>query len=173
MQSFCRKLVEVNMADKEWTVKELMESLKQFPLEAKVFYEMGPNGTGTIGKAQYLRPVVRTTRLECCWIDRFVRMELKFRRGTLFWLHSPERKLREPEGRAGTVAPCQPEGNNRRLHAGDWSPEAGGAEQFGQVGEEECGFRRLPPSLTGSNWIMTKSGEFVEAFYFVGVPDGV
>lgn len=43
------------MADKEWTVKELMESLKRFPLEARVFYEMGPNGTGTIGKAQYVK----------------------------------------------------------------------------------------------------------------------
>ena len=43
------------MADKEWTVKELMESLKQFPSDAKVFYEMGPNGTGTIGKAKYVK----------------------------------------------------------------------------------------------------------------------
>jgi hypothetical protein len=32
------------MADKEWTVKELAEALKQFPLDAKV-YEMGPNGS--------------------------------------------------------------------------------------------------------------------------------
>jgi hypothetical protein len=43
------------MADKEWTVKDLMEALKQFPPEAKVFYEMGPNGAGTIGKAQYVK----------------------------------------------------------------------------------------------------------------------
>ena len=43
------------MADKEWTVKDLMEVLKQFPLEAKVFYEMGPYGAGTIGKAQYVK----------------------------------------------------------------------------------------------------------------------
>ena len=43
------------MANKEWTVKELTEALKKFPLDAKVYYEMGPNGTGTIGKAQYVR----------------------------------------------------------------------------------------------------------------------
>ena len=44
-----------NMANQEWTVKDLIEALKKFPLEAKVFYEMGPNGAGTIGKAQYVK----------------------------------------------------------------------------------------------------------------------
>jgi hypothetical protein len=43
------------MADKEWTVKDLAEALKQFPAEAKIYYEMGPNGPGTIGKAQYVK----------------------------------------------------------------------------------------------------------------------
>jgi hypothetical protein len=43
------------MADQEWTVKQLMEALKKFPLDAKVYYEMGPNGAGTIGKAQYVK----------------------------------------------------------------------------------------------------------------------
>jgi hypothetical protein len=43
------------MADKEWTVKDLTEALQQFPPEAKVYYEMGPNGPGTIGKAQYVK----------------------------------------------------------------------------------------------------------------------
>jgi len=43
------------MADREWTVKELIEALKTFPLGAKVFYETGPNGAGTIGKAQYVK----------------------------------------------------------------------------------------------------------------------
>jgi hypothetical protein len=43
------------MADKEWTVKELIEALQHFPLEAKVYYEMGPYGPGTIGKAQYVK----------------------------------------------------------------------------------------------------------------------
>ena len=47
-----RSQVEKDMANKERTVKE-MEALKKFPLEAKVYYEMGPNGPGTIGKAQY------------------------------------------------------------------------------------------------------------------------
>jgi hypothetical protein len=43
------------MADKAWSVKDLTEALKQFPLDAKVYYEMGPNGPGTIGKAQYVK----------------------------------------------------------------------------------------------------------------------
>lgn len=43
------------MANTQWTVKDLTEALKQFPLDAKVYYEMGPNGPGTIGKAQYVR----------------------------------------------------------------------------------------------------------------------
>ena len=43
------------MANDEWTVRDLMEALKRFPLEAKVYYEMGPNGPGTIGKAQYVK----------------------------------------------------------------------------------------------------------------------
>jgi len=43
------------MADQEWTVKELIEALKTFPPEAKVYYEMGPNGPGTIRKAQYVK----------------------------------------------------------------------------------------------------------------------
>ncbi len=42
------------MAD-EWIVKDLIEALKRFPLEAKVYYEMGPNGPGAIGKAQYVK----------------------------------------------------------------------------------------------------------------------
>jgi hypothetical protein len=44
------------MADKAWTVKDLTEALRQFPLDARVYYEMGPNGPGTIGKAQYVKP---------------------------------------------------------------------------------------------------------------------
>ena len=43
------------MAAQEWTVKQLIEALKKFPLDAKVFYEMGPSGAGTIGKAQYVK----------------------------------------------------------------------------------------------------------------------
>jgi tripartite-type tricarboxylate transporter receptor subunit TctC len=44
-----------NMAAQEWTVRQLMEALKKYPPDAKVFYEMGPNGAGTIGKAQYVK----------------------------------------------------------------------------------------------------------------------
>jgi hypothetical protein len=44
------------MADQEWTAKELIEALKRFPPDARVYYEMGPNGPGTIGKAQYVKP---------------------------------------------------------------------------------------------------------------------
>lgn len=35
-------------------MKPLIEALKKFPSDAKVFYQMGPNGAGTIGKAQYV-----------------------------------------------------------------------------------------------------------------------
>jgi hypothetical protein len=54
------------MASKEWTVKDLTEALKQFPLTAKVYYEIEPNGPGTIGKAQYVKAWGETTRWECC-----------------------------------------------------------------------------------------------------------
>jgi hypothetical protein len=43
------------MSDQEWTVQQLIEALKKFPSDAKVYYEMGPNGAGTIGKAQYVK----------------------------------------------------------------------------------------------------------------------
>lgn len=43
------------MADTAWTVQELTEALKKFPLDAKVYYEMGPNGAGRIGIAQYVK----------------------------------------------------------------------------------------------------------------------
>jgi len=43
------------MTAPEWTVKELIEALAKFPPDAKVYYEMGPNGAGTIGKAQYVK----------------------------------------------------------------------------------------------------------------------
>jgi hypothetical protein len=43
------------MADKQWTVKDLTEALNRFPPDAKVYYEMGPHGPGTIGKAQYVK----------------------------------------------------------------------------------------------------------------------
>jgi hypothetical protein len=43
------------MADRDWTVKELIQALTNFPPDAKVYYEMGPKGAGTIGKAQYVK----------------------------------------------------------------------------------------------------------------------
>jgi len=55
------------MADKGWTVKDLMEALKRFSPEAKVYYEMGPNGPGTIGKRNTSRFGARTTNRECSW----------------------------------------------------------------------------------------------------------
>jgi len=39
------------MEGKKWTVKEPIEASKRFPLDAKVYHEMGPSGPGTIGKA--------------------------------------------------------------------------------------------------------------------------
>ena len=56
------------MAEIVWTVKDLTEALKRFPPEAKVYYEMGPNGAGTIGRAQYVRAEATTTIWECCSI---------------------------------------------------------------------------------------------------------
>jgi hypothetical protein len=43
------------MAEVVWTVKDLTEALKRFPPDAKVFYEMGPNGAGTIGRARFVK----------------------------------------------------------------------------------------------------------------------
>ena len=59
------------MEAQEWTVKQLIETLKKFPPEAKVFYEMGPNGAGTIGKAQYVKARGGTMSWEYCWTGRF------------------------------------------------------------------------------------------------------
>jgi hypothetical protein len=36
-------------------VKELIEALKKFPPDAQVYYEMGPNGPGAVGRAQYVK----------------------------------------------------------------------------------------------------------------------
>jgi hypothetical protein len=43
------------MTGKEWTVNDLIEALLRFPSDAKVCYEMGPNGPSPIGKAQYVK----------------------------------------------------------------------------------------------------------------------
>jgi hypothetical protein len=43
------------MPDQGWTVKELIAALTKFRPDARVYYEMGPNGVGTIGKAQYVK----------------------------------------------------------------------------------------------------------------------
>lgn len=43
------------MADQDWTVKELIDVLRKFPPDAKVYYEMGPNGPSAIRKAQYVK----------------------------------------------------------------------------------------------------------------------
>ena len=57
------------MAAQEWTVKRLIEALKKYPSDAKVFYEMGANGTGTIGKTQYVRARGEDDQL-CVLLDR-------------------------------------------------------------------------------------------------------
>jgi ABC-type Fe3+-hydroxamate transport system substrate-binding protein len=43
------------MADRQRTVRDLTEALKRFPEDAKIYYEMGPNGPGTVGRAQYIK----------------------------------------------------------------------------------------------------------------------
>jgi len=54
------------MVTNEWTVRELMDALKRFPLEAKVYYEMAQMDQEQSGKRSMSRSVV-TTRWECCW----------------------------------------------------------------------------------------------------------
>jgi hypothetical protein len=44
--------------------------------------------------------------------------------------------------------------------------------KFGQTDSERRGFGDQA-GLSGSNWIMKKSGDFAQALYFVGVPDGI
>jgi hypothetical protein len=54
------------MAGEGWTVKDLMEALKHFPAQAKVYYEMGPN----VPERSERRDTSRsgeTKRWECCW----------------------------------------------------------------------------------------------------------
>jgi hypothetical protein len=53
------------MAEKQWTVKDLVEALRQFPEEAKVYYEMGPNGPERLERRNTSRPGVTTIRWEC------------------------------------------------------------------------------------------------------------
>jgi hypothetical protein len=43
------------MADPEWTAKDLIGAPKKFPLEVRVFHEMGPSRAETIGKAQFVK----------------------------------------------------------------------------------------------------------------------
>jgi hypothetical protein len=57
------------MAEIRWTVKDLAEALKRFPPDAKVYYEMGPNGAGTIGKARYVRACAVGNDM-CVLLDR-------------------------------------------------------------------------------------------------------
>lgn len=61
---------EETMADQEWTVKELIEALKRFPVDAKVYYDMGPNGPETIGKAQYAKTWGDSKEMGFCWANR-------------------------------------------------------------------------------------------------------
>ena len=58
------------MPGKEWTVKELTEALKQFPLDAKVYYEMGQTARDQLEKHNTSSPGAKTTRWECYWTDR-------------------------------------------------------------------------------------------------------
>jgi len=54
-QAYFDRVREGDMTDQVWTVKELIEALKKFPSDARVYYEMGPNGVGTIGQAIYVK----------------------------------------------------------------------------------------------------------------------
>jgi hypothetical protein len=63
------------------------------------------------------------------------------------------------------------------LLVGLWTPVVGTLIVVAEVwialtGAEARGFGDQG-GLSGSNWIMRKNGGFVEAFCFVGVPDGI
>jgi hypothetical protein len=58
------------MEKTQWTVKDLTEALKQFPLDATVYYEMGPMAPGRSGKRNTLRRGVRAIKWECYWTSR-------------------------------------------------------------------------------------------------------
>ena len=100
-------------------------------------------------------------------------------RQTRFVSHFPahvwdsiECEWRESEGCAGVAPPREPEGHDGRLYAGRRASETRGAKQFGQAGEKRFRFGSQV-ELSGSNWIMKKSGDCAELLYFVGVPDGI
>jgi hypothetical protein len=54
------------MADQEWTVKELTEALKRFPVDAKVYYNMGRTGPKPSGKRNTRKPGATPQRWEFC-----------------------------------------------------------------------------------------------------------
>jgi len=66
------------MESKEWTVKELMEALKRFPLEARFTTRWAHTAREQSGKRNTSRPGAHLTIWECCWIDRSA---LRNRRG--------------------------------------------------------------------------------------------
>ena len=82
-----------------------------------------------------------------------------------------ERQRRKPEGRTRTAATREPESHDGRLHAGDQSIEARGAEKFGQPGEEGRGFGNQG-RLSGSNWIMKKTAILRKFFILLASPTG-
>src|SRR5215469_9903445 len=80
---------------------------------------------------------------------------------------TPEGEWRESEGCAGTTPSRQSKGDDRRLHAGGQSAEAGNTKQIGADGTEENRVR-----VAGPNWTMKKNGGVSEFLCFVGVPEG-
>ena len=76
-----------------------------------------------------------------------------------------ECKRGESQSRTRTASPRESESHDRRLHAGSRTTEARRTEQFGQTGAEGRDFGDQA-GLSGSNWIMKKSGGIAEAFYF-------
>jgi len=56
------------MADEAWTVKDLMEGLKRFPAQAKVYYEMDQMAPERSERRNTSRSG-ETRRWECCWSD--------------------------------------------------------------------------------------------------------
>ena len=77
------------------------------------------------------------------------------------------------QGGAGTVASCESEDDHGRIHAGGKPAKARGPEQASENGHGRRGAGTYDVQLSGPNWIMTKTRDFVQVLWNLGVPDGI
>jgi hypothetical protein len=121
------------------TVKQLIAALQKFPLDAKVFYEMGPNGAGTIGKAQYVKVRGEGDQLGCCWTANLITLESARRP----LLQSRSLGKEKPHIRRGYIRLCKGRlpGLPSRYRLPDFASAASAAESF----RSRCGSVRGAP----------------------------